>query len=569
MSDNHHDSRTCMAKLNEHCQKNSLKLEYKDIAITGPPHDRVFTVAVVIDKVQYSPASGKSKKEAKAHAATLAWNTIAKQKKAMPDSREQHQEPLPVQCYLPPPQPAATSPAASSPEVSSSNSVNYVSLLNEYALKNKVPVQYNQISKTGLEHIPVFSYVCQIGDKIFDVGTGSKVQIAKLEAARLAYEKLTSPSTFRAEESANPIDDSLDMLSISFRSLSSRASGNGTDLDSELKWTSDTFTEHTDVIQPNESSPFQVSPSNPAMKSKRKTPLAARFSNSHGRKCEVTRNDRFLKDFEEIKNIGSGGFGKVFKAKHITDDKLYAVKRIRLSGKKEERIREVKALAVLKHPHIVQYFSCWIGKDIFQSCDPSDSSSERFDCLFIQMELCEKGDLAKWIHQKMGMSPCKDDSIIIFQQIVEGVNYIHSENFIHRDLKPLNIFFYKDNGIKIGDFGLVTSGVKDFSIQRTMNKGTVPYMAPEQETSSYGKEVDIFPLGLILYEMLFPFSTDHEKYEEWHNIREGKLPETFIKKFTKEASLIKKLLSKEPSQRPSAADLLTFLGSQPYSRHTR
>ncbi|XP_007435907.1 interferon-induced, double-stranded RNA-activated protein kinase [Python bivittatus] len=568
MSDNHHDSRTCMAKLNEHCQKNSLKLEYKDIAIRGPPHNRIFTVAVVIDMIQYSPASGKSKKEAKAVAAKLAWDAIEKQKKAMPDSREQHQEPSPVPSYLPPPQPAGTSPAAGSPEVSSSNSVNYVSLLNEYALKKKVPVQYNQISKTGLEHIPVFSYVCQIGDKIFDVGTGSKVQIAKLEAARLAYEKLSSPPTFRAEESANPVNDSLDMLSISFRKLSSRASENGTDLDSELKCTSDTFTEHTDVIQPNESSPFQVSPSNPAVKSKRKAPLAARFSNSLGRKSEFTLNDRFLDDFEEIKKIGSGGFGNVFKAKHITDDKLYAVKRIRLSGKKEERKREAKALAALKHPHIVQYFTCWIGQDTFQSCDTSDSSSELFDCLFIQMELCEKGNLAKWI-QRMGMSPCKDDSIIIFQQIVEGVNYIHSENFIHRDLKPLNIFFYKDNGIKIGDFGLVTSGVKDFSVQRTMNKGTVPYMAPEQETSSYDKEVDIFPLGLILYEMLFPFPTDHEKYKEWHNIREGKLPETFIKKFTKEASLIKKLLSKEPSQRPSAADLLTFLGSQPYSRHTR
>lgn len=50
------------------------------------------------------------------------------------------------------------------------------------------------------------------------------------------------------------------------------------------------------------------------------------------------------------------------------------------------------------------------------------------------MELCEKGNLSNWLHQKMGDS-CEDDSIILFQQIVEGVKYIHSKDLIHRDLK--------------------------------------------------------------------------------------------------------------------------------------
>ncbi|XP_015671474.1 interferon-induced, double-stranded RNA-activated protein kinase [Protobothrops mucrosquamatus] len=557
MPDNHLDPHRCMAKLNEHCQKSLLKLEYKDIAVTGPPHDRVFTVAVVIDKVQYSPGTGKSKKEAKCLAAVSAWRTIQNQNKGELDSCEQHKEPK-------------LSLVASVPEFSSSDSINYVSMLNEYASKNKVRVQYNLISKTGMDHKPIFSYECQIGDEVFDAGKGNKVQIAKLEAAKLAYEKLNSSSAFRAKERANSISDSSDTTFSSSQGLSSEASRSSTDLDSELMKISDIFSD--DSIQLNESSSSQkpVSPSNHTMKPKRKeTPLAARFSNLGRRKSKFTVSNRFLKEFDDIETIGIGGFGNVFKAKHIIDDRLCAIKRIRLSGKKDSGEREVKALATLDHRHIVRYYTCWPDQDIFQFPDTSESSSEQFDCLFIQMELCEKGNLADWINQQKENLSCKDDSVeILFQQIVQGVNYIHSMDLIHRDLKPLNIFFHTENHIKIGDFGLVTSGVNDASIQRTTNKGTLRYMAPEQEGCSYGKEVDIFPLGLILYEMLFPFSTSHEKEKEWPNIKEGKLPKTFIEKFTKETSLIKKLLSKEPSQRPSAADILELVKCQQHARHT-
>ncbi|XP_058020440.1 interferon-induced, double-stranded RNA-activated protein kinase [Ahaetulla prasina] len=555
MADNHIDPRACMQKLNEYCQKNLFKLEYKDIAITGPSHDRVFTIAVAIGKDQYESAIGKTKKAAKALAAVLAWNTIQEQKKGELDSCEQDKE-------------STLSPLSLSvSESTSSNSINYVSLLNEYALKNKVHVQYNLISKTGLEHKPVFSYECRIGDMVFDVGKGNKVQVAKLEAAKLAYEKLTSSSTFRAEERANSISDSSDTTFSSSQGLSSEASGSNTDLDSEQKKTFDTF---TNGIQLNETSSSQnpVSPPSQSMKPKRKeTPLAARFSNRCTRTSKFTKNDRFLEDFDDIEEIGLGGFGNVFKAKNTIDGRLCAIKRILLSGKKEKgekEKREVKALAKLDHAHIVRYYACWSGQDIFQFPDISGVSSEQYDCLFIHMELCEKGNLSDWLDKKMGNS-CKDVSIILFQQIVEGVDYIHSMDLIHRDLKPLNVFFHGENHIKIGDFGLVT-GVDDG--QRTTNTGTMNYMAPEQEGSDYGKKVDIFPLGLILYEMLSPFSTHNEKYKEWPNIKEGKFPKTFTNKFTEETSLIKKLLSKEPTQRPSAADILKILKGQHHNPHT-
>ncbi|XP_013923627.1 PREDICTED: interferon-induced, double-stranded RNA-activated protein kinase-like [Thamnophis sirtalis] len=138
----------------------------------------------------------------------------------------------------------------------------------------------------------------------------------------------------------------------------------------------------------------------------------------------------------------------------------------------------------------------------------------------------------------------------------------------HIFLQPLNIFFDSENCIKIGDFGLVTSGVNDVSVERTMNKGTRSYMAPEQEGCNYGKEIDLFSLGLIFYEMLFPFSTDHEKDKVFHEIKKGNFPKKLIEDFPKEASLIKKLLSKERNQRPSAAIILKILKKPPHGLHT-
>ncbi|ETE65568.1 hypothetical protein L345_08659, partial [Ophiophagus hannah] len=143
MADNQIDPYACMAKLNKHCQKNHLQLEYRDIFITASSQDHVFTVAVVIDKVQYESATGKTKKEARALAAVLAWNTIQEQKKGELDSYEQHKEP----------KLSLLSPSV--PEFTSSNSINYVSWLYEYASKNNVQIRYNLISKTGVQHKPV------------------------------------------------------------------------------------------------------------------------------------------------------------------------------------------------------------------------------------------------------------------------------------------------------------------------------------------------------------------------------------------------------------------------------
>ena len=89
-----------------------------------------------------------------------------------------------------------------------------------------------------------------------------------------------------------------------------------------------------------------------------------------------------------------------------------------------------------------------------------------------------------------------------------GVAYLHDRGIVHRDLKPGNIFC--DEGIvKIGDYGLSKFISASRRSGQTESVGTVHYMAPEVANGRYGKEIDIYALGIMLYEML----TGHVPFE--------------------------------------------------------
>ncbi len=138
------------------------------------------------------------------------------------------------------------------------------------------------------------------------------------------------------------------------------------------------------------------------------------------------------------------------------------------------------------------------------------------------MELCDAETLRRWIIKRNFQdvkksqqdSKRRKESLVIAKQIACGVEYVHSKNFIHRDLKvrrretnhlihvasvinlhvclfhshgqPENILFAPDGKVKIGDFGLVTENVDDVGspVKRTYDKGTPSYMAPEQVRDS-------------------------------------------------------------------------------------
>uniref|UniRef100_A0A3Q2CB89 Eukaryotic translation initiation factor 2-alpha kinase 3-like n=1 Tax=Cyprinodon variegatus TaxID=28743 RepID=A0A3Q2CB89_CYPVA len=214
------------------------------------------------------------------------------------------------------------------------------------------------------------------------------------------------------------------------------------------------------------------------------------------------RSDEVTSEFETPTFLGKGGYGAVFKAKEKLVDRHYAVKAVSYS---EKAFREVKALSDLHHENIVRYYHCWIE-------DSKNITCEKY--LFIKMEFCNS-TLKQWI-KEMNEKEVQDsqrgaESLPIAKQIVTGVKYIHDNNLIHRDLKPENIMFGKDGKVKIGDFGLVTVDKSEDVMERTQGRGTKSYMAPEQKSKSYDHKVDIFALGLIFFELLWKFSTFHEK----------------------------------------------------------
>ncbi|XP_050981700.1 eukaryotic translation initiation factor 2-alpha kinase 3-like [Labeo rohita] len=335
--------------------------------------------------------------------------------------------------------------------------------------------------------------------------------------------------------------------------------------------------------------------------------------------CRLASDSEFSKSIEMITQIAKGGYGCIYKVKHKLDGKFYALKQVKLTGKADS---EVKALAELDHPNIVRYITSWLGPDIWMSnqdrntsgpssdvvtferagCEETDYSdddnedddddddddddnntsgmeslgattdeSSVQDCrltsdsdsrtyLFIQMEFCEGGTLTDWIQAKNDLKKFITTVEIneIFYEIITGVEFIHANNLIHRDLKPDNILFRADGKVKIGDFGLVAAQTDQNGdpIKRSKRKGTPTYRSPEQENErKYDEKTDIFPLGLIWFEMQWKISTGSERAELWPDLRSQRFPAGFSDKYPTEEQIIKKMLSCTPEHRPHAKDI--------------
>ncbi|KFV89217.1 Interferon-induced, double-stranded RNA-activated protein kinase, partial [Fulmarus glacialis] len=543
--------REYMDKINHYCQKRKLYLDYVDVGMTGPSHHPEFTVVVKINNVEYGTGTGKNKKEAKAVAAKKTWEMIEKQPES--PSNKQDAELM-------------TSPGTLLPGPAS----DYVSQLNVYAQKTSQIVDYPNKTRTGDAHAPTFSCSCTISGFVYGLGTGPSLAAAKQAAAKKALEKLKkedTPTVYIVISYHRNRGVYYKMLRLLFFNNSSICFE-----DSSAKLVE----KRKDMAVCEKPSPSQRYAQSSALKSRRK--LAANFGNARNKEEKKkmsdsdenlpdldtntseenesphTVNKRFLESFKNIEPIGEGGFGNVFKATAKLDERTYAVKRVHFT---ENVRREVKELARLEHENIVRYYCSWEGYDHVTYPDSRQKSKKEILCLFIQMELCEKGPLEDWIEKNRLDRKYHEMAQNKFLQILEGVKYIHSEGLIHRDLKPQNIFVSHEDKIKIGDFGLVTSVAYE---TLTENRGTKSYMAPEQIGVKYGKGVDIYALGLIWFEILSAF-THHEKNKVWRYVREGNLPQSFTKHFPTEASIIKKMLSGDSSGRYSASEILELLKS--------
>lgn len=198
-----------------------------------------------------------------------------------------------------------------------------------------------------------------------------------------------------------------------------------------------------------------------------------------------------------------------------------------------------------------------------QSSLPSYSPNKVY--LYIQMQLCQRQSLKDWLTVNKDRDYCY--VLKIFEQILQAVEYVHLRGMIHRDLKPSNIFFSLDDQIKVGDFGLVTAMTESdgqnmspcgsFKLnleneKHTAQVGTQLYMSPEQLSGKpYNYKVDIYSLGLILFELLVPFNTQMERVHVLQDIKQSKFGESFQKKYKDEYELLKLMLSRCPDERPT------------------
>ncbi|KAJ3395121.1 Eukaryotic translation initiation factor 2-alpha kinase 3 [Entophlyctis sp. JEL0112] len=164
-------------------------------------------------------------------------------------------------------------------------------------------------------------------------------------------------------------------------------------------------------------------------------------------------------------------------------------------------------------------------------------------------------------------------NLLIFKQIVEGLLHIHDQHVAHRDVKPDNIFVDENHQVFVGDFGLAKSleghaispdpnyGLMPGSMEASTEDGTFFYMAPELlDRQVYTAKSDIYSLGIILFELFHPFSTEMERVVSLTEIKKN--PQE-LHRYCGSAgmnqdivNMLSRLLAADPSKRPSALEIL-------------
>ena len=247
--------------------------------------------------------------------------------------------------------------------------------------------------------------------------------------------------------------------------------------------------------------------------------------------------------------IGRGGFGKVWKVKCKLNNKYYAMKIMsKLKIIKKNSVKNInnekKFLSILHNPFLVNMI-----------CSFQDN-----DNLYLVMDLLLGGDMRYHINKRAIYNRKKDENQLKFIAgcVLIGLNYIHENQIIHKDIKPENLVYDSKGYIHITDFGISKIFHPDNGKE---NSGTPGYMAPEvlfNKDHTYC--VDYFSLGVILYELLMgkrPYHGHNKKdlrkdiVSRQARIKEDNIPDGFVKSdtFLDCANFINSLLERKKEKR--------------------
>jgi WD40 repeat protein len=272
--------------------------------------------------------------------------------------------------------------------------------------------------------------------------------------------------------------------------------------------------------------------------------------------------------YEVLGELGRGGMGVVYKARHLALKRVVALKMIRadahVGADQLARFRtEAEAAARLQHPNIVQVFE--VGEWV---------AAEGEARPFMALEFVPGTSLDR---QLRGSLPMPQEAAALVAVLADAIEFAHDRQVVHRDLKPANVLIAADGTPKVADFGLAKQlDAEGGQTQTGAILGTPYYMAPEQargDVVAVGPRTDVYALGAILYEALtgrppFKGATLIETLEQVRSadpVPPGKVARGVPRDLE---TVCLKCLAKDPAQRYRSAaaladDLRRFLAGEP------
>jgi WD40 repeat protein len=266
--------------------------------------------------------------------------------------------------------------------------------------------------------------------------------------------------------------------------------------------------------------------------------------------------------YEILSELGRGGMGVVYKARHLQLDRVVALKMILSGGHASaaelDRFKdEARAIARLQHPNIVQIHE--VG--------------EQRGLPYFSLEFCPGGSLDR----KLSGTPLPPlEAARLVQTLALAIQAAHDKSIVHRDLKPANVLLSEEGTPKITDFGLAKKLDEIGKTQTGVVMGTPSYMAPEQasgKNKELGPTCDVYALGAILYELLtgrppFKAATAWDTLAQVLSVEPVPVRQLQPDSARDLETVCLKCLHKDPQRRyPSAGelagDLCRFLAGQP------